>query len=173
MHSTHPASSARLPVTIADVTPKIEVKAVPGRRWSRRRLWRAAAMALGHLVLAFAVVSGVGQSGARYFYCEAFGLMATDPCVQASQASRGPFEALDTPLADCCEVVTLPAMPEGARVASWSVPSAGCAAVLPAAVLIDPWSSRGHQLQSPERQRWRPPPRAPSEVRAQLMVFLA
>jgi hypothetical protein len=146
---------------------------VPGRKRSSRRFWRAAAVAIGHLVLAFAVLSGVDQSGARYFYCEAFGLMATDPCVQSSQARRGPLEAVDTPLADCCEVVTLPAMPEGARAMSPSVPPAARAAVLPPTLLTDAWSSRGPRFPNPERQRWRPPPRAPSEVRAQLMVFLA
>ena len=140
--------------------------------WLKRRVWRAAALALGHLVLAFAVLTGIGHSGARYFYCDALGLMASDPCVQASQTRQGRTETLSAPLADCCEVVTLPGLPEGARAQNPTVPPPARIAVLP----VESLALLGtiHELQSLNLllERWRPPPRGPSEARAQLMVFL-
>ncbi len=33
---------------------------------------RRLVLALGYLLLAFAVLCGIARSGARYFYCEAF-----------------------------------------------------------------------------------------------------
>jgi hypothetical protein len=129
-------------------------------------------VALAHWVLAFAIFSGIGHSGARYFYCEAFGITATDPCVQASQSQRSPVEALDESVADCCELLTLPAMPEGARAAGPSVPPAARVAVVPAGWPADLWMTKELQSATPALQRWRPPPRAPNELRAQLMVFL-
>ena len=150
----------------------MDVKSLAGRRWLRRGFWRATAVAFAQLALAFAIFSGIGHSGARLFYCEAFGLMATDPCAEASPSQRGPVEAFDRQVADCCEAVTLPAMPQGARAASPSVPPAARVAIVPAGWLAVRWTPK--ELRSPKAamQRWRPPPRGPSELRAQLMVFL-
>jgi hypothetical protein len=127
---------------------------------------------LGHLVLVFAVLAGIGHSGARYFYCEALGLMATDPCAQASERQRCPVEALDRAVADCCEAVTLPAMPQGARAASPSVPPASRIAVIAPGWLAHPWIAKGLRSSNWTPRQWRPPPRGPNEARAQLMVFL-
>ena len=98
--------------------------------------------------------------------------MASDPCVQASQTRQGPIEALTAPLADCCEVVTLPDLPEGARAQSPTVAPPARIAVLPVEWLTELGTI--HELQSFTLllERWRPPPRGPSEVRARLMVFL-
>ena len=148
------------------------MKSSPRPNWLKRRVWRGAALALGHLVLAFAVLTAIGHCGARYFYCEAFGLMASDPCVQVSQTRPGPIESLNAPLADCCEVVNLPGLPEGARAQTPAVPPAARIAVLPVEPLTELWTIREPRSLTLLLERWRPPPRGPSEVRARLMVFL-
>jgi hypothetical protein len=140
----------------------------------RRRLLRRFGLAVGHLLLAFAVVCGIARSGARYFYCEALGLLPYDPCVQGAHThdANAPEQALREQLPDCCTVLTLPAVPEGARVANPSVLPAPRVALLPALTVFD--SSVNPELHSrkPFFERWRPPPRAANEVRAQRMVFL-
>jgi hypothetical protein len=75
-------------------------------------------------------------------------------------------------LADCCEVVTLPAMPDGARAASPSVLPAALVAIVPIGWLADLPATPA--LRTPRRffERWRPPPRSAGEVCAQLSVFL-
>ena len=163
---------ASLPVTLADVTPKLAVRRLPRGRCPKRGFWWSTAVALGHLVLAIAVLSGIGHSGARYFYCEAFGLMATDPCADASYRNRVPFEVVDEAIADCCEVVTLPAIPDGARVANPGVLPAACVAVTPAGWQADGRAGRQPCLHGLNHLRARPPPRGPTEARAQFMVFL-
>ena len=135
---------------------------------------RRAGLALAYLLLAFAVLCGIARSGARYFYCEAFGLTTSDPCARASlsedAAPRG--NAVDEPVPDCCEVLTLPSVPEGARTANPSVSPAAQVAALPAPSL----ETVPANVTLPSRtsfDRWRPPPRSSSEVCAQLMVFLS
>jgi hypothetical protein len=143
-----------------------------GRSTKRWRLPRAAA-AMAHIVLALAVLFGVVQSGGRYFYCEALGLMPSDPCAQASGAAHtGPVGTLSEQHTDCCEVVTLAAMPPAAQAAGPCVAPAPFVALLAAPC---PSASTPFVASSDlERlfERWRPPPRAPNDVRAQLMVFL-
>jgi hypothetical protein len=122
----------------------------------------------------FAVVCGIAQSGSRYFYCEALGLMPSDPCVQSERGgdTDGCGKSLSEKRADCCEVVTLPAMPDGARAASPSVSPAGLVAILPGAWLADPPATPALRPTGRFFDRWRPPPRSAGEVCAQLMVFL-
>jgi hypothetical protein len=136
-------------------------------------------VAAGHLVLAVAVLFGVVRSGGRYFYCEALGLLPSDPCVEAS--AHGRRDGAPEPLGagtlgarrvDCCEIVTLGAMPRAAQAAGSGVAPAPLVAVLPApgaegAVDLAPSSRLERAF-----ERWRPPPRAASDARAQLMVFL-
>jgi hypothetical protein len=129
---------------------------------------------LSQLLLAFAVLAGAAQSGARYFYCEAIGLSASDPCTQASGAARGtdPCGTLREQPGDCCEIVTLPTVPDGARVASSAVPPAPSVATLPALWLVDGACAGALRSHGDVLERWRVPPRSAGEVRAQLMVFL-
>jgi hypothetical protein len=119
-------------------------------------------------------VCGIAQSGSRYFYCEALGLMHSDPCVQAARSgdTTGCGNTLSEKPADCCEVVTLPAMPDGARGASPSVLPAALVAIVPSGWLADLPATPA--LRAPRHffDRWRPPPRSAGEVCAQLMVFL-
>lgn len=143
-----------------------------GQRTHRRLLPRAA-VAMLHLVLALAVVFGILQSGGRYFYCEALGLMPSDPCAQVSGAAhRGPVGTVGEQHTDCCEVVILAAMPAAAQAAGPSVPPAPFVALVaaPCPSTATPFVASS----SLERlfERWRPPPRAPSDVRAERMVFL-
>jgi hypothetical protein len=132
-----------------------------------------AAAKMAHLVLALGVLFGIVQSGGRYFYCEALGLMPSDPCAQASGAATGsPVGALSEQHTDCCEVVTLPAMPAAAEAAGPCVaPAARVALVaapsLTASMPFVAWSGAERLF-----ELWRPPPRAQSDARAQLMVFL-
>ena len=142
------------------------------RRTPRGRLPRAVA-AVAHLVLAVAVVLGIVHSGSRYFYCEALGLSASDPCAAATSEGRGksPSETLSERAPDCCEIVTLAAMPRAAQAAQTSVAPAPCVAI--AALPIDE-SAGAAPPSGVDRAlaRWRPPPRSSGDVRAQLMVFL-
>jgi hypothetical protein len=151
----------------------VEMRAA--RRPRRKRAAaRSFAAALGHLLLALAVLCGIARSGARYFYCEAFGLTLTDPCVRAQHDDVGRSgEALGERVHDCCEVVTLPAVPDGARTATPNIPSAPRVAVVAVGSSDFVRSRGGTSFCDPLLDRWRPPPRSPGENRAELMVFLA
>jgi hypothetical protein len=143
-------------------------------RWTKGRRARRAVVALGYLLLAFAVLSGIAQSGARYFYCEALGLMPSDPCVQAHCGGDGLGygNLLKERRADCCEVVTLPTMPDAARAANASVPPAAVVAIVPSGWPADLPATPALRATKRSFDRWRPPPRSAGEVCAQLMVFL-
>jgi hypothetical protein len=129
---------------------------------------------MAHLVLAFVVLFGIAHSGGRYFYCEALGLMPSDPCAEAPSNSRreNPSGLLRQHRADCCEIVTLAAMPQAAEAAGPSVAPAARVAVVSALWLAGPIDVTTPQLADRAFERWRPPPRASNGVRAQLMVFL-
>ncbi len=150
------------------------VRTVPRNRSTKRRRLPGAMAAAGRLVLALAVLFGVLHSGGRYFYCEALGLLASDPCVDASTDvhSKSPSGVLSDRPADCCEIVTLAAMPQAAQAAGHSVAPAARVAIMPAR-----WLAGRADFAAPSRlgrafERWRRPPRATNEIRAQLMVFL-
>jgi hypothetical protein len=119
-------------------------------------------------------VCGIAQSGARYFYCDALGLMPSDPCVHAHSSGEPDRCArfLSEKPADCCEVVTLPALPDGARLASPSVVPAALVAVVPIGGSTELPATPALRASNRFFERWRPPPRSSSEIRAQLMVFL-
>jgi hypothetical protein len=132
-----------------------------------------AAAAIVHIVMALAIVFGMVQSGGRYFYCEALGLLPSDPCAEASSvASKCPVGAITARHADCCEVVTLEAMPPAAHTANPCVPPAARVALVPVSCpsASMPFVATSGLLRLFER--WRPPPRAPNDARAQLMVFV-
>ncbi|MGO9835004.1 MAG: hypothetical protein ACLP1X_12385 [Polyangiaceae bacterium] len=139
----------------------------------RPRLPRAVAAA-AHAVLALAVLFGIVQSGGRYFYCDAFGLLPSDPCAEASRHghSKSPLGALSEHHRDCCEVVTLAAMPQAAQAAAPMVAPAARVAIIPALWLAGRVDSAALSAIDRAFERWRPPPRASNEVRARLMVFL-
>ncbi len=144
-----------------------------GPRRRRCNLPRAVASGVMFVLLAVAVVCGTVQTGARYFYCEGLGLSSWDPCAQgAGHRERCPFESFERRTVDCCSVITLPSMPEGARAGESAVAPAGVVAVLPA--VQDP--AGRPRSESPRaahaNERWRKPPRSSSERRAELMVFL-
>jgi hypothetical protein len=132
-------------------------------------------MALCSLLLTFAIVSGLARAHGRYFYCEAMGLLATDPC--AAAAARGGSDVAPDAEArqsdtDCCEHLVIPPTPESTTVGARVVPPPALVAILA------PTSSRGEQPATAHGrlngslQRWRVPPRHAGELRAQLMVFL-
>jgi hypothetical protein len=144
------------------------------RNRSNRKRLPHAVVAAAHLVLAFAVLFGIVQSGGRYFYCDALGLLASDPCAEAARDGHAkcPLGTLSEHHADCCEIVTLAAMPQAARAAGPSVAPAALVAIMPA-LWPEGWSdSATSSLLDRAFERWRPPPRASNDVRAQLMVFL-
>ena len=154
------------------IGPK-SVRSASRSRSNRKRLPHAV-VAAARLVLAFAVLFGIVQSGGRYFYCEALGLLPSDPCAGAARDdhSKSPLGTLSEHPADCCEIVALEAMPRAAQAAGPSVAPAALVAILPA-----PWPEGriGSTARSPRDrafERWRPPPRASNDVRAELMVFL-
>jgi hypothetical protein len=129
---------------------------------------------VAHLVLAFAVVFGMVQSGGRYFYCEAVGLSPFDPCAEASGAAQGKCsrDTLGEPARDCCEVVTLAVTPRAARAAGPSIMPTPCVAVLPAIGLAGRTDGLARWGMDRAPGRWRTPPGASSDTRARLMVFL-
>ncbi|HEX3772586.1 MAG TPA: hypothetical protein VHV30_17025 [Polyangiaceae bacterium] len=143
---------------------------------SRRTLPRAWIARAWCAFVAISVLFGVAQAGARYFYCESLGLSATDPCAASAPSETRqppcPLASFGRAPFDCCQVITMRSMPEGARAIEPSVPSAGVVAVLPPVVgPIEPASGRGPSV-ARAGERWRGPPRASRERRAQLMVFL-
>jgi hypothetical protein len=138
-----------------------------------RRLSHAVAP-VAHLVLAFAMVFGIVHSGARYFYCEAFGLLPFDPCAEArcELHSKSPSDMLGERPADCCEIVTLAATPQAAQAAIPSVRPAPCVAILPALWIAGRTDGLARSELDRTFGRWRPPRRASNDTRARLMVFL-
>jgi hypothetical protein len=150
------------------------VRRAPRNRSTRSRRLARLAVSAAHWVLACAVLFGVVHSGNRYFYCEALGLMPSDPCIEASPDAQGksPLAMLGERRADCCEIVTLAAMPRAAQAAGLRVAPAACVAVVPALGFVDPSDSASPVRVERAFERWRPPPRASNDVRAQLMVFL-
>jgi hypothetical protein len=123
--------------------------------------------------MAIAVLFGMVQAGGRYFYCESLGLSAFDPCAHAARHEpQCPLASFERKPFDCCEVITMPSMPEGARAVEPSVPSASVVAILPPVLAaMDSTPALGASV-AWEGERWRGPPRASRERRARLMVFL-
>ena len=147
---------------------------VPTIRSTKRSQRLHAVAAAGRLLLAFVVLFGILHSGGRYFYCEALGLLPSDPCAEAARDAHGtsPLGAVGERRADCCEIVTLAAMPQAAKAAAPGVAPAARAALMPAL-----WLAGVTRFAVPWRpgrafERWRPPPRSSNDVHAQLMVFL-
>lgn len=137
---------------------------------------RRVGLAIVGLLLSFALLSGFARANGRYFYCEAMGMMATDPCAAAA-AHRG--EQSDSPLrearpghSDCCEIVTLPSLPQGTASASSAVPPPALVALVPAAPLRDMQLGGARAHPDRAREQWRPLRRSAAQARAQLMVFL-
>jgi hypothetical protein len=126
-----------------------------------------------HLLLALAMISGTLQAGARYFYCEALGLSASDPCLaRAHSGNPCPFQSIERQSIDCCSVITLPSIPQGASADEHKVPPASFVAILPASEYAR--SPVGTLADGFARgvQRWERPPRPGGDLRTQLMVFL-
>jgi hypothetical protein len=139
-----------------------------------RRLPRALLRRVVGFLLALAVLGGMGQAGVRYFYCEGLGLSMSDPCAAGARGEDPPcpLTTVDRPSSDCCTVVTLPSMPDSARVSEHSVQPASVVAVVPAAQLTGDLTQADARSFTRAAIRWRAPPRPPGELRAQLMVFL-
>jgi hypothetical protein len=126
------------------------------------------------VLLMFALASSLALAGTHFYYCEAMGLTRSDPC-QASQArgARDGATAAREGYADCCQKVTFPSAPVGARAADHRVPPTPLATVVaPAAFVEQGHCAAGVGAPWALLERWRPPRRPASEVRAQLMVFL-
>ena len=140
---------------------------------SLRRLARPFVVVAVLLVLA--LVSSLSLAGAHFYYCDAMGLTRSDPCRASGEASgaRDTAPAIGESHTDCCKRVTLLSPPVGARAANHRVPPAPLATVVAPAAFVE----RGHRTAEAHgplalSERWRPPRRPASEVRAQLMVFL-
>jgi hypothetical protein len=113
------------------------------------------------------------HSGARYFYCEALGLSTWDPCAARAQGGDAcPVKSVEPQSIDCCSIVTLPSMPDGARAHERTVAPAGVVALLPASEYVG--SRSPLRVEGPARTALRieRPPRPGGELRTQLMVFL-
>ena len=138
------------------------------------RALRAPVVALAGLLLSLALVSSLSLAGTRFYYCEAMGLTRSDPCegLRESKGARDAAGAVRESHADCCEIVTLPSAPAGARAADGGVPPPPLVAILAPAAFVGGHCARESRARLPGFERWRPPPRPASEVRAQLMVFL-
>jgi hypothetical protein len=157
-----------------NVTKTGKVRSVVSRTRMRSRSPRRLVQAFARLLCAVVVLAGITHSGARYFYCEALGLASADPCLESARgdAERCPTDAVQGHRADCCEVITLPSVPNGARSEGPGVLPASIVAVVSAEQLVgraldDEQSSRIFAF-----GRWREPPRSSQRARARLMVFL-
>jgi hypothetical protein len=145
----------------------------PFARLRLRILPRAAIARAACLLVAVAVLFGVVHAGARYFYCEGLGLSTTDPCAQvAADRAPCPLASFERAPFDCCQVITMPSMPEGARSIAPTVPAAGVVAILPAAPAVVESPGRPSVRGAREGERWRAPPKSARERRAQLKIFL-
>ncbi len=144
---------------------------VPKSPTAKRSPMRRAASATVHLVLACAVVLGIVHSGGRYYYCAAMGLLPVDPCGEASSEARSHGPSLGAKLVDCCQVLTLPAMPQAAQGASPRVTPARVA-IVPTLWLAARAIAQPSLKQESALEWWRPPRPASNDRRAQLMVFL-
>ena len=142
--------------------------------WREARSRRRLALAFARLLLVFIVIAGIAHSGARYFYCEALGLSASDPCLQGSRGDveTCPTEALHERQDDCCETITLPSVPNGARVESPSVSPAGVVGIVPPGQFVSDTLDKQLTCRMLAFARWRTPARSQQKLRAQLMVFL-
>jgi hypothetical protein len=144
----------------------------PSRFRSRIPL-RAILARVACALVAVAILFGIGQARARYFYCEVRGLSATDPCIhELREHPRCPLAVLDRVPVSCCEVITMPPLPQGERGVEPSVASAGVVAVLPAASSSGERSPNSGGWATWDSERWRGPPRDARERRMQLRVFL-
>lgn len=128
------------------------------------------------IALSLAIVCGFAHANGRYFYCEAMGLMATDPCATPAhgrERSGNPPAEAGPGDADCCQIVTLPSLPEGTAAPSSAVPPAPLVGVF-APALADRRLRAPGTLPALAHAPWRSPPRsaAQARARAQLMVFL-
>ena len=136
-------------------------------------LRRVAARFAG-LLLSFALLSGLTHANARYFYCEAMGLLAIDPCatgVSGENHDTAPVAELRPRHFDCCEVITLPSLPASTTMSTVTVANAPCTATIPAAAFIDVVHLQSTRAAA-DAERQRTPPRSAAHARAQLMVFL-
>jgi hypothetical protein len=144
-----------------------------GECYRNRRRLRALVFGAARLVLALAVFFGAVQAGARYFYCEGVGLSASDPCAgRAHGDGRCPFNSVDRQSIDCCTVIAMPAMPDGARACEHAVHPAGVSALMPVGQYTSGQLGLGETTLTQRARRWQKPPRPAAELRAQLMVFL-
>jgi hypothetical protein len=142
-----------------------------GRR--TRRLPRALLFGAVRLLVALAVLFGTVQAGARYFYCEGFGLSASDPCAAKARGGEPcPFNSVERQSIDCCALITIPSIPDGARAHEHAVHPAGVVAVMPAGQYASGHTDIGERRFARRAERWQKPPRPSGEIRAQLMVFL-
>lgn len=140
----------------------------------RRRILPRALVRAWCALVVIAVLCGIVQTRTRYFYCESLGLSLIDPCVGAAHRQPAcPLAALDRTPFDCCERITMSAMPEGAGTIEPTVSPAGVVAFISPVVVAAVESAAGSRAALGwEGQRWRGPPRSSRARRTQLMVFL-
>lgn len=156
-----------------------EVIRSPGARRTQRNI-RAIAGALSCVVLAFALVTGLFQANARYFYCESMGMMREDPCAAASAARRdeqmespSPSGELSRTPFTCCSTGVLGAIPSSTTPGDVRVEPAQLVAILALPSPIDSWTLANAEASVRKgARRLRIPPRPARELRAQSMVFL-
>jgi hypothetical protein len=142
-------------------------------RRARRKLRQVLVVGAAHLWLALAVLAAPVQAGARYFYCEAFGLSASDPCSAGARSGHPcPFKSIEPQSIDCCSVITLPSIPKGASTQEHEVPPARIVAILAAREYARSASGPVVRGFAQGVQRWERPPRPGGDLHTQLMVFL-
>ena len=145
-----------------------------GRAARRRRALRSASkvsLALAVLVFALSLVSGLAQGGRTYFYCEAMGMMTSDPCRLPPAGADGPV--LGDAHTDCCETLSMPRLPHGtgstARIAPADAPTLAVPSLVPSPEAGLVLSRASAEVPRP---RACPPSPAARERRARLMVSL-
>lgn len=142
---------------------------------AKRVSLRQVTAALLGLLVSFSIVSSLARAHGRYFYCEAMGLLANDPCA----AGRSPIgqdvgsdpEARQS-LQDCCDLVIVPSMPESTTTAARAVPPPPVTSILPAAPTRCGLLTTTRVRPDRSFERWHLPPPFPGELRARLRVFL-
>ncbi|MGH7272714.1 MAG: hypothetical protein ACREJ3_19980 [Polyangiaceae bacterium] len=134
---------------------------------------RRVAWAIAGFLLSFVMLSGIAHANARYFYCEAMGVMSTNPCSAGDRSATGKGVGAEVrqQSADCCHLGIFAPMPEATPPPVRSIPPAALVAVMPLRAWIGGPQTSAYVEGDHAVDRWRIPSRSAAKQRALGMVL--